>query len=234
MKFSFSINFALLILPLLRPFYYLFFVPTKVYFLNAPFWAGGYQGIDILDVCSSMTGISSNHLVFLPEMCEERINNEIHGYTVFVLAVIFTLLVVKSGPVIKYIYDKLHEQRGLDRQAMLTMEQGRQGRLDAYNASVKDSKNKDTANKRRWTTLRHQKALESLEVVWRQVQSKASLTIKVEGIMAVVQDFQQYLAPTPPPALFENSTSVLLLEDSDYENAPTSDNEGKGRRKSRR
>ena len=204
----------MLLLPLFRQFYYLFFEPTKVYFLNAPLWACGYQGMDIVDVCSRMTGISSKNLVFLPEMCEEHINKEMHGYTVCVLAVFFTLIVVKSVPVIKYICDKLHDQRGLDRQAMLTMEQGR---LAAYNTSVKDLKNKDANYNRRWTMLRHQKALNTLNIVWNKLQSKANLSIKVEEIMAVVQDFQQYLAPAPPPALIENSTSVLLSEDSEDE-----------------
>ena len=94
-----------------------------------------------------MTCISSKHLLLMGEMCHERIGQEIHGYTVFVFAVIFTLLVVKSVPLLKYIYDKMHEHRGLDREAMLTIEQGR---LDAYNVFKKDPKNKDIAAKRRW------------------------------------------------------------------------------------
>ena len=65
------------------------------YFFNAPKWTGGYGGLPSFDVCSMITGISSNMLVKAsPELCEESISTLVNGYATLLIAVLSTVLLV--------------------------------------------------------------------------------------------------------------------------------------------
>ena len=107
----------------MRPFYYLVFFPIKVFLLNAPALFGGYSGVDIIDICASLTHINTKHLVFLSDMCNERISQEVHGYTVVAIAVLFVVFLFHLIPILKYVYEKqneekqrLHEMKVVDKQ----------------------------------------------------------------------------------------------------------------------
>ena len=68
---------------------------VQFYFLNAPKWAGGYGGLPPIDVCSMITGISTNILVkSAPELCEESIASLVNGYATLLITIFTTVLFV--------------------------------------------------------------------------------------------------------------------------------------------
>jgi len=65
------------------------------YFMNVPKWAGGYSGLPDIDVCSMITGISTNILVRSnPELCEESIATFVNGYTTLLITISMTIFLV--------------------------------------------------------------------------------------------------------------------------------------------
>ena len=215
------------ILPITRPFYAVFFLCTKMYFLNAPFWAGGYQGIDLIDVCASMTGISTKHLVFLGDMCDERIHHEIHGYTVFLITVLVTVGFLKGAPLLKYLVDRWYDQRNKDREAVLEMENHK---AQAFHCLMNDRKKREAALKGRWTKTRHQEALSSLSRIAGIVDGRVAGTAKLENIQGVVHTFRPYTEAAPPPwfvAQWNTDKETLLLDEGYYSTGTESVSEKK-------
>ena len=65
------------------------------YFMNVPKWAGGYGGLPEIDVCSMITGVSTNILVRSgPELCEESITTLVNGYTTLLITISLTICLV--------------------------------------------------------------------------------------------------------------------------------------------
>lgn len=103
-------------LPITMPFYNMLYMGVKALVLNAPSWMGGYQGIDTIDVCSSLTGISTKHLVSLPDVCQERLEQKIHGYSVVVIAILVIILFYYLAPITRYVHDKWCEEKQRQRE----------------------------------------------------------------------------------------------------------------------
>ena len=67
------------------------------YLLNVPKWAGGYGGLPEIDVCSIITGVSTNILVrSAPELCQESIASLVNGYATLLIVVLSTVALVLS------------------------------------------------------------------------------------------------------------------------------------------
>ena len=204
-----------LVLPLIRPFYQLLFMSVKVLVLNAPFWLGGYQGIDMIDVCSSLTGISTKHLVFLGEMCDERISQEIHGYTVVIITILVVLVVFYSLPIIKYLYEKRCEQLLLQREhetSIVNLQ--REHETSIENLHINTVQNAMNTRKRResycrgmWTKDRHKNAISTLETIEIVINTKDKDVNKMKIIKGAMDKFSQWWSPLPI-----ESGSVPLLE----------------------
>jgi len=60
------------------------FAVVKLFLLSAPKFFGGFEGVDLLDVCSQITGVSSVLLLKTPAICDERLDTFIHGKAVIV------------------------------------------------------------------------------------------------------------------------------------------------------
>ena len=103
-------------LPITMPFYNMLYMGVKALVLNAPSWMGGYQGIDTIDVCSSLTGISTKHLVSLPDVCQERLEQKIHGYSVVVIAILVIIVFYYLAPITRYVHDKWCEEKQRQRE----------------------------------------------------------------------------------------------------------------------
>ena len=192
------------IMPLIRPFYQLLFMSVKVLVLNAPFWLGGYQGIDMIDVCSSLTGISTKHLLFLDEMCDERISQEIHGYTVVIITILVVLVVFYSLPIIKYLYEKRCEQLLLQREhetSIVTLQ------ISTVQNAMNTRKRQEAYRRGKWTKDRHKNAISTLETIEVVVNTKDKDVNKMKIIKGAMVKFSQWWSPLPI-----ESGSVPLLE----------------------
>ena len=77
-------------------FYQLVFRAVKSFILHAPKFFGGFEGIDLLDVCSSIIGVSSTLLLRSPGICNERLDTYIHGKAVIATTALVVLAIVYS------------------------------------------------------------------------------------------------------------------------------------------
>jgi len=76
---------------------------VKSFLLHAPALFGGFEGIDSLDVCSQITGISSTLLVKSPDLCDERISTYVHGKAVIVSTALLVLAAVYSLSFVRFL-----------------------------------------------------------------------------------------------------------------------------------
>ena len=82
-----------------KPAYHL----VEFYFLNTPKWAGGFGGLPLIDVCSTITGIPTHVLVVsAKELCEERLGTFINGYTTLLLTLVFILTLRELVPLLRH------------------------------------------------------------------------------------------------------------------------------------
>ena len=81
--------------------YALIFSLVKSFILNAPTLFGGYEGIDYLDVCSQITGVSSSLLIKNADICDERISTYIHSRCTIVITAIIVLVLSYSFTIFK-------------------------------------------------------------------------------------------------------------------------------------
>lgn len=76
---------------------------VQFYFLNAPKWAGGYGGLPSIDVCSMITGVSTNILVnSAPDLCEGSIASLVNGYATLLIKVLLVLSVREIVPLVRH------------------------------------------------------------------------------------------------------------------------------------
>ena len=83
--------------------YHLIFSLVKSFMMNAPSFVGGYEGIDYLDVCSHITGVSSTLLIKNTDICDERVDTYLHGRTTIVVTAIVVFLFCHSFSLVKFI-----------------------------------------------------------------------------------------------------------------------------------
>lgn len=81
------------------------FVLVKIYIISAPKICGGFEGVDLLDICSQITGVSSTLLVKSPDICDERIDTYIHSRAVIVTTALVSFCLFYSFPLLKFIVD---------------------------------------------------------------------------------------------------------------------------------
>lgn len=87
--------------------FHLFWKPVfqlvEFYFLNTPKWAGGFGGLPLIDVCSTITGIPTHILVVsAQEICQERLATFINGYTTLLLTLVFVLAMREFVPLLRH------------------------------------------------------------------------------------------------------------------------------------
>ena len=131
---------------LFRPIYELVFVIVRSYLLHAPKRAGGYEGIDRIDVCSQITGISSTHLVRTPELCDERIDAYVHGFAVIVTTALTVFLVVHISSFMRFFaqlyWQSRREVRLKELQMVIDEEKRRKNKLRSIKSEDTKSKNR--------------------------------------------------------------------------------------------
>ena len=86
-------------------FYQLVFRAVKSFILHAPKFFGGFEGIDLLDVCSSITGVSLTLLLRSPDICNERLDTYIHGKAVIATTALVVLAIVHSFSAFRFFVE---------------------------------------------------------------------------------------------------------------------------------
>jgi len=102
------------------PLFFLLRWPVKNYLVHAPSWAFGFGGLDELDQCSRITGVSSSNLAkWGGEFCAERLDTFYNGQTVLVLV---GLVAVFSRDIAGWVLTKRRGRRppGSAQQGALT------------------------------------------------------------------------------------------------------------------
>ena len=172
----------------------------QTFVLNAPFWLGGYQGIDTIDVCSRITGISTKHLVMLPEMCDETIQQEIHSYTIVFITIIVVSLIFYSMPIVKYLYEKRLEEKEKQRKHEKEV-------LEKQISTVEKAMNKQKGQlayqKGKWTKERHACAISTLETIETVMNTKGKENNRMLVISTAMDKFREWWSPPKRVAMLE-------------------------------
>jgi hypothetical protein len=72
---------------------------------------GGFEGVGSLDVCSQITGISSTALVKSPEICDDRIDQYVHGKTIIVCTVLCCFVCSYVPSIIQFCINVYFKER---------------------------------------------------------------------------------------------------------------------------